>query len=139
MIVVVRIAGQVNISESTKETLSRIKLRKKYSAVLLPDNEGTQKLLRSVRNYISYGKIKTETLAKLLSLRAKPLEAGKKIDAQKLMSEIDKKPMNKLGIKPFFALHPPRGGIDSKRHAGQTVKSVLGENEKINELVERML
>jgi len=36
-------------------------------------------------------------------------------------------------------LHPPRKGIESKKHFG-VGKGVLGDNkEKINELLERML
>ena len=44
-----------------------------------------------------------------------------------------------LGLKPFFRLHSPRGGINSKAHF-PVRKGVLGDNkEKINELVKRML
>jgi large subunit ribosomal protein L30 len=44
-----------------------------------------------------------------------------------------------LNIKPFFRLHPPRGGIDSAKHFG-IKKGVLGNNkESINKLIERML
>ena len=47
------------------------------------------------------------------------------------------KKYDELGIKPFFRLHPPRGGIRSKVHYPE---GVLGNHkEKINELVERML
>jgi hypothetical protein len=42
-----------------------------------------------------------------------------------------------MGIKPFFRLHPPRKGINSKI---QYPKGVLGNNkEDINKLIERML
>lgn len=139
MILVIRIAGQVNLSDQVKETMARIRLKKKYSAVLLPESEDTSKLLMNLRNFVSYGKINTETLAKLLATRAKPLKSGAKIDAKKVMSEIGKVPLEKLGVKPFFSLHPPRGGIESKKHAGEKGKGVLGENKNINELVERML
>jgi large subunit ribosomal protein L30 len=138
MIVVIRIAGQVNLSEEIKEALSRIRLRKKYSATLLPETKENLKLLLRLRNFVSYGQINTETLAKLLATRGRPLK-GSKMDAKKIMSEIENKPLNDLGIKPFFTLHPPRGGIDAKKHAGESGKGVLGENKKINELVERML
>ncbi len=41
--------------------------------------------------------------------------------------------------KNFFRLHPPRRGIESKKHFG-VGKGVLGDNgEKINELLVRML
>jgi len=139
MIIVIRIAGQVHLSEEVKETLNRIRLKKKYSATLLPETKETAKLLLKIRNFVSYGSIKTETLANLLAARAQPVKSSSKIDTKKIMTEIEKKSLKELGIKPFFRLHPPRGGIDSKKHAGTTKKSVLGENKNINELVERML
>ena len=47
-----------------------------------------------------------------------------------------KKP-EEIGIKPFFRLHPARGGIKSKLHYP---KGVLGNHkENINKLIERML
>lgn len=138
MIAVIRISGQVNVSEEVKEALNRLKLRRKYALVLVNETTETKKLLKKIRDYISYGEIKTETLAKLLAERAQPIDKSKKIDAKKVMTEIEKKPMEELGLKPFFRLHPPRGGIDAKKHAGVN-KGVLGENPKINELIERML
>jgi large subunit ribosomal protein L30 len=139
MIVVIRIAGQVNLSGDVKEALDRLRLRKKYSAVLLSESKETSKLLLGLRDFISYGKINTETLTNLIEERGMPLEPGKKIDTKKVLTEIDKKPLNKLGMKPFFRLHPPRKGIESKKHAGEIGKGVLGENQKINELIKRML
>ncbi|MBU0907602.1 MAG: uL30 family ribosomal protein [Nanoarchaeota archaeon] len=138
MIAIIRIVGEVNVSGDIADALSRLRLRKKYSAVLLPETTELKKLLKKIRNHVSYGEIKTETLAKLLAARARPLEKGKKIDAKKILTEIEKKPLSELGLKPFFRLHPPRGGIDSKKHSG-VGKGVLGENKKINELIERML
>ncbi len=139
MIVVIRIAGQVHLTEEMEETFNRIRLRRKYSATLLPETKETAKLLLRIRNFISYGQIDTATLANLLAARAQPLKAGAKIDPKKIMTEIEKKSLQELGLKPFFRLHPPRGGIDSKKHAGGKGKGVLGENKNINALIERML
>ena len=53
------------------------------------------------------------------------------------LTELKAGKMDELSIKPFFRLHPPRGGIKSKVHFP---KGVLGNNkEKINELIMRML
>jgi large subunit ribosomal protein L30 len=53
----------------------------------------------------------------------------------KVMGEMEKGKIE--SIKPFFRLHPPRGGINSKE---KFPKGSLGDNqEKINELVRRML
>ena len=51
--------------------------------------------------------------------------------------EMRKDIVEELNMKPFFRLHPPRGGINAKIHFP---KGVLGNNkEKINDLIKRML
>ena len=93
-----------------------------------------------MRNHVAYGDIDKETLSFLLQKRALPKNSSKKINVEKLLDEIEKKDISSLDIKPFFRLHPPRGGIDSKKHFGTSRKAVLGDNkEKINPLVRRML
>jgi len=139
MIVVIRIRGLVGVPGNVEETLHRVRLRRKYSAVLLKDNEENIKMLKKIRDYVAYGKINDEMLGKLVESRAQNIDKKKKIDAKKVVSEIGKKSYEDLGIKPFFRLHPPRKGIDAKKHFGVD-KGVLGDNkEKINELLGRML
>jgi len=136
MLIVIRISGQINLSNNVKETLFRLRLRRKYTAILLKPSRETEKILNSVRNHVAYGDIDTETLTKLIELRG---QSAKKIDATKIVQDLDKKSLTDLGLKPFFRLHPPRKGIDSKKHFGVR-KGVLGDNKnKINELVRRML
>ena len=71
-------------------------------------------------------------------VNADAMIVGYKIDTNKLADLIIKnKNINDLPIKPFFRLHPPRGGIKSREHFP---KGVLGNNkEKINDLIKRML
>jgi len=164
MMLVIRIAGQVNIEEGEKEALYRLRLRRKYAAVLLEPTKENLSLLKKIRNRVAYGTINRETLIELISKRGQPVIKTKKIDAEKIAQELetsrfvrnvnktvsnldgaqeplvlDKKSLSSLGLKPFFRLHPPRGGIDSKVHFGKR-KGVLGDNkEKINDLLRRML
>lgn len=136
MILVIRISGQVEMRSDFKETLFRMRLRKKYSAVLLKEEGQTSNLLQSVRNFVAFGTIDQKTLEELIAKRGISVD-GKKVDAKKVAEIIEKSGIEKSGIKPFFRLHPPRGGIDSKTHYP---KGVLGDNkEDINELVRRML
>ena len=139
MIVVIRISGRVGLSKDIKETLDRINLRRKYSATFLKPSPENIKLLRKIRNVVAYGDIDKETLKELIEKRGTPIDKSKKIDAEKIISELEKKKLKDLGLKPFFRLHPPRGGIDSKTHF-PIRKGVLGDNKtKINDLVRRML
>ncbi len=115
MIAVIRISGQVGLRSEIKETLKRLKLKKKYTCVVFENPTEIQKgMVKKVKDFVAYGEINKETYEKL------------------------KKERGKRGTK-FFRLHPPRGGIDSKKHFG-VKKGVLGNNkEKINDLIERML
>jgi len=138
MIIVIRISGLIGISKGAGETLHRLRLRKKYSAILIESSKGNDKMLTKIRNYVAYGIVDKATLKSLIEKRGKSL-TKEKIDADKVIEQLGKKSLVSLGLKPFFSLHPPRGGIESKKHFG-VGKGVLGDNkEKINDLVRRML
>lgn len=140
MILIIRISGMVNMTEKMQETLYRIKLRRKYAAVLLQLTTNNIKLLRRIRNHVAYGNINREALIELIKKRAQPKDKSKKINSEKVLEQLEKGNLGSLDIKPFFRLHPPRGGIDAKNHFGTSKKAVLGDNkEKINDLVRRML
>ncbi len=138
MILAIRISGMVSVQRDTQETLYRMRLRRKYAATLIADTKENRKMLEGVRNFIAYGEVSKETLHDIIAKRGEGLN-GKKFDVAKVMAEIDKKSLEELGVKPFFRLHPPRGGIESKKHFG-IGKGVLGNHKsEINKLVEKML
>ena len=114
MIVVIRIKGDVGLKKPIRETLNRLRLRKKYSCIVLEPNKEQLGMIKKVRDFIAYGEISEEIYKKLIEKR-------------------------KTKIKNFFRLHPPRGGIEAKKPFG-VGKGVLGNNkEQINELIRRML
>ncbi|MCK9596925.1 uL30 family ribosomal protein [Candidatus Pacearchaeota archaeon] len=117
MIAIIRIKGQVKVRTDVLETLDRMGLKKKYScAILDKPTKVDLGMLKKVENFVAYGEITPETYKKLVEARGKFSKS-----------------------KTHFRLHPPRKGIESKKHFG-VGKGVLGNNkEKINELVLRML
>jgi len=118
MICIIRITGRVKVRKDIEETLDRLRIRRKYACVVLNPNKENLGMIKKVKDFVAYGEIDDATYKKLVEKR------GKKVSGK---------------LKPFFRLHPPRGGIDSKKHFGVN-KGVLGNNkDKINELVERML
>ena len=136
---VIRISGLVEVASTIEETLFRMRLRRKYTLVLLPATQETDLLLKKVRNFVAYGDIDAETLAALIQKRGQLISSKKKVDFAEAAVQIGKKSLEDLGLKPFFRLHPPRGGIDARLHAG-VKKGVLGNNkDKINVLIRRML
>ncbi len=139
MIIVIRIAGMVEIPDNVQATLYHMRLRRKYAAILMHETPENMKLILNVRNFVAFGKISEDNLVKLISLRGESLKSKSKIDVKAIVSGLDKKSLEELGLKPFFRLHPPRKGIESKKHFG-VGKGVLGDNqEHINKLLERML
>ncbi len=118
-ICVIRISGKVGLNKEVKETLDRLRLRRKYSCIVIDPTKEHLGMIKKVRNFVAFGEIDKETYKRLKEKRGKKDVKG--------------------NLKLFFRLHPPRGGINSKMHFGKG-KGVLGDNkEKINELVKRML
>lgn len=138
MLIVIRISGMVDVPENVGYLLNNINLRRKYVSILMDETDENRKLLNKIRSFVAFGTISHENLVKLISLRGEKVDKTK-IDAEQIAKMLDKKSLRELNMKPFFRLHPPRKGIESKKHFG-VGKGVLGDNkEKINLLLERML
>lgn len=138
ILAVVRIAGEVKVKPQVKCTLDKLRLRRKYSCILIDSsNKSLFGMLNKVKFSVAFGPINTESLSALINARGKKID-GKKFNPDDIAMEIiNGKKLDELGFKPFFRLHPPRGGIDSKI---QYPKGILGNNkEDINKLVMRML
>ena len=124
-------------------TISGVKVEIERKANWNTQNQHvTDYSIKLVRNNIAYGKIDEKTLIELIEKRGELNPEHKKtkgkIDSKLIASKIIKNEnLKDLEIKPFFRLHPPRKGINSKQHFPQ---GVLGDHkEKINDLIKRML
>ena len=117
MIAVIRIRGQVNIRREITETLNRLGLKTKYSCVVMEKPKAVELgMIEKIKDFVAFGEINQETYKKLVEARGKYSKS-----------------------KTKFRLHPPRRGIDAKKHFG-VGKGVLGNHGKeINKLLERML
>lgn len=138
ILAVVRIIGSVKKKPEILETLFRLRLRKKYSCVLInTSRKDILGMLKLVRYSVAYGNVNKDTLIKLLNTRGKSVNK-KTFNSEEIADNlIQGKDLKEMGIKPFFRLHPPRKGINSK---DQFPKGVLGNHGKeINKLLERML
>ncbi|MEK6847855.1 MAG: uL30 family ribosomal protein [Nanoarchaeota archaeon] len=138
MICMIRIKGRVGLDRDINQTLERLRLGRKYTCVVLNPNKEQIGMIKKLRNFIAFGNISNDVFVKLIEKRGQKIDKKKKIDAKAIIEGLNKgKKYEDLNLKPFFRLHPPRGGIKSKLHFP---KGVLGDNgEKINELVLRML
>jgi len=140
MIVLIRIKGEVGLNRDVEETLNRLRLKKKYSCVVIHNPKKEELgMIHKVKDFIAFGKINSAELEKLIEKRGQSAN-GKKINAMETAKGFESgKKLQELNLKPFFRLHPPIGGIDSKKNFG-VAGGVLGNHgDKINELLERML
>jgi len=117
MIAIIRIRGQVNIRKQITETLNRLRLKTKYACVVIEKPKAEELgMIEKIKDFVAFGEINNETYKKLVEARGKYSKS-----------------------KTHFRLHPPRGGIESKKHFG-VGKGVLGNHGKeVNKLLERML
>ena len=134
----IRIKGRVGLDRNINQTLERLRLGRKYTCVVLNPNKEQRGMIKKLRNFIAFGNIRNDVFERLISTRGQRINKKKGIDAKAVIEGLNKgKKYEDLNLKPFFRLHPPRGGIKSKVHFP---KGVLGDHgEKINELVLRML
>lgn len=112
-IFVVRIAGQVKNRAVDNETLKRLKLGKKFSAIFVEEKDKVRMgMVMSVDKKIAYGVVSEE-----------------------FEKELNKKRPAKNGV---YFLHPPVGGF-KKSSRLPTPKGILGKHEDFVKLVGRML
>ena len=110
---VVRIAGQVKNKIKDNETMKRLKLNRKFTAILVEEDDNIRMgMVNAVSKKVAFGKV----------------------DAA-FVKELDSKREAKEGV---YFLHPPRGGF-KKSSRLPTPKGILGEHEDIVKLAGRML
>lgn len=139
MIAAIRISGLNKMDTRVEETLQRLRLRKKYTLVFINEVPEMIGMLDKVKNCVAFGKVEEKTIAEVIKIRGKVLGDTKaKIkDPEKIAKEfLAGKKFEELKVKPFFGLHPPRGGIDTKKHYP---KGVIGKHEDISKLIAKML
>lgn len=149
---VIRIRGQPDVRYDIKDTLKRLRLNKKFHAIIVPNNQIYLNMLFKVKDYVVYGPIDKEVIKTLLIKRGrlqgnKPLTSvyikrnlDMEIDelAEKIASgELRLKSLK--GIKPIFRLHPPRGGFKKSTKRLVSYGGELGYREDIDKLVLKML
>lgn len=148
---VVRIKGTVNIPEWARMTLDGLNLDRRFRATIVPESAEYLGMLRKVKEVVAWTKADAGIVKELLEKRGrktgyKPLT---KADLPKEYKSVEdfasaiaenKISMSKIeGIKPWFALGPPRGGFKRKTKTQYTQRGVLGDDAELVEIVKRMI
>lgn len=113
-IAIIRIKGPIKVKREMNDTMNMLRLRRKNVCVIIENTKQNLGMIKKVENYVAYGEIDEETLKLLVEKR------GKK-------------------NKPFFRLHPPRGGF-KKSTRSLWPRGIRGnQGKEINKLIKRML
>ncbi len=148
---VVRIRGTVNVPFFANSTLRYLNLTKKYRATLLPENPQSLGMLRKVKDLVAWTIADPKIIVELFQKRAqKPgqnqvsdfvLPRGYDgLEALAIAISENKLSMSDIpGLKPWFPLHPPRGGFKRKTKTQYKEGGVLGDDKILIDLVRRML
>jgi len=149
---VVRMTGQINVPHWAKNTMTLLKLDKKFRATIIPAKDNTLGMLNRVKHYVSWQEVSADIAKELFSKKGR--KAGyKKITNEDItplgFKSIDdlassvsegKTSMNKIKpIKPWFALAPPKKGFKRSTRKTYGEGGVLGQNKELVELVRSMI
>lgn len=114
---VVLVRGTVNMAPDVRKTLDLLRLRQKHACVVIDDTPMNRGMLQKVKDYVTYGPVKEETVAEVFKQRGEKSGTVDQVDVASLIKEffqgsIKLKDFEPKGMKPFVRLHPPRGGFE---------------------------
>jgi large subunit ribosomal protein L30 len=151
--VVIRVRGSVNVNTKIKKTLKLLRLNKVNHCVIIPDIKTYSGMLQKVKDYVTWGEVKPEILAKMIIHRGK-LVGDKKLSDKYLKENSDFKSIMSFakaisageakysdlkGIKPIIRLHPPRKGYEGIKRSFQVGGALGYRGDEINTLIDRMI
>lgn len=120
-LVAVLIRGDHDIEVNILKALDTLRLRNKHVCVILEDTPVNRGQLQKVKDYVAYGELDAETKNLLLEKRTIKDSEG--------------------NVKPFFRMHPPKGGYPRKGIKVPFTKGgAIGNwGKDINKLIQKML
>lgn len=152
--VIIRLRGLSGVSPDVAETLRKLRLTRKYTAVIYPKSPSIEGMLAVVKDWVTWGEIDENTLKELLVRRGR-LVGNKPVTEEfiknKFGMNIDdfvkalidgKLQLHKLDdfIKPVFRLHPPKGGFKKSTRKPIGSDGELGyRGSEINKLLLKMM
>ena len=150
---VIRIRGTVNVRTDIKDTLMMLRLNRVNHCVLLPETDSYSGMLQKVKDYVTWGEIAPETLAKMIIHRGR-LIGDKKISDKYIKANTEYKSLMSFAkavasgetrfqdlkeIKPVVRLHPPKKGYEGVKRSYKVGGALGYRGKEINELIERMI
>ncbi|MCL5239505.1 MAG: uL30 family ribosomal protein [Candidatus Marsarchaeota archaeon] len=135
LLAVIRVRGRVKVRQSIAETLDRLNLRRVNNLVLVNStNSSYMGMLKKCKDFVTFGEIDKETLAKLLTAK------GIKVEDSAATSLVSGGASPKeLKIELPLRMHPPKHGYEGIKSSYANGGSLGYRSEEINKLITRML
>jgi len=152
-IAIVRVRGHAKIKRDAVHTMNMIKLNRPNHCVILPDTKTTKGMMQVIKDYVTWGEISHETIARMLFQRGEVVGGARLTDSYvkdnskftsilsfaKAVEKNEAKMTDVKGLKPVVRLPPPRKGYESTRRAYVDRGSLGYRGVEIEKLVSRML
>jgi large subunit ribosomal protein L30 len=149
----IRLRSNINIKPDIKETLRLLRLNKVNHCVLVPSDKIHEGMLKKAKDYITWGEVKPEVLARMIVTRGR-LTGNVPIDNTFVKKNTDFDTLVKLAdavanekfkytdikdIKPLFRLHPPLQGHEGLKRSHKAGGALGYRGEDINDMILKML
>lgn len=151
MIAAIRVRGTTGVKGEVADTMKMLRLNRINHVVILDENPSYKGMLQKAKDYITWGEINEETLAKVITKRGR-LPGGEKVTEEFLKENTSHKniedvskavfkgeKLEEMGIKPVFRLHPPRKGFKNVKKAYNEDGTLGYRGEDIENLIRKML
>ncbi len=150
-LLVVNLRGLVNTRAPVRTTLDQLRVGRRFNATIVPDDNVHRGMLNLAKEHVAWCKLDAEIAEKLLKARSEK-STGTRVSEAELgkdhssFGEIAKglengslKLKSIAEIRPFFRLSPPRGGFKRSIRRQYRDGGILGPNEDLPKIVEKML
>ena len=144
---IIRLRGKVTRSAQVADTLRMLRLTRQNHCVIVPETPSYRGMVRKVKDFITWGEVTPEVVAKLLLKRGGLTDAVVKEnsrfksvwDFSQALAKGDATVADVKGLRPVLRLHPPKGGFIAIKRPFRDRGDLGYRGAEINGLLERMI
>ncbi len=150
---VIRLRGKHDLRVSVDDTLKMLHLTRQNHCVIIPQDPTHAGMLRLVKDFVTWGEVDAETLAKVLLRRGRavgdrPIDDAfvkahskyKSIwDLSQALVKGEARFKDVTDLRPVLRLHPPVKGLRAVKRGYNDGGDLGYRGQAINDLLERML
>jgi len=150
-LLVVNLRGLVNTRAPVRTTLEQLRVARRFNATIVPDDDVHRGMLNVAKEHLAWCKLSAATAESLLKARSER-SSGTRVDEALISKEHGsfhdiatqladgKIKLNSIEqMRPFFRLSSPKGGFKRSIRRQHRDGGILGPNEDLPSLVEKMI